>query len=37
MTRTIRNRQDGIIVKIVLNLTNKPKMVETELDSRIDV
>ena len=37
MTRTIKNRQDGISVKIVLNLINKLKMVETEFDSRIDV
>ena len=37
MTRTIKNRQDRIIVKIVLNLTNKLKMVKTEFDSRIDV
>ena len=37
MTRTIKNRQDGIGVKIVLDLTNKLKMVETEFDSRIDV
>ena len=31
MTRTIKNRQDGIRVKTVLNLTNKLKMVETDL------
>ena len=38
MTRTIKNGQDGIRVKIVLNLTNKLRMVETEFDSRrIDV
>ena len=37
MTRTIKNRQDGIRVKTVLNLINKIKMVETEFDSRIDV
>ena len=37
MTRTIKNRQDGISVKIVLNLINKLKMVETEFDSRIDI
>ena len=36
MTRTIENRQDGIRVKIVLNLINNLKMVETEFDSRID-
>ena len=36
MTRTIKNRQDGIRVKIVLNLINKLKMVETEFDSRLD-
>ena len=37
MTRTIKNLQDGIGVKVVLNLINKLKMVETEFDSRIDV
>ena len=37
MTRTIKNRQCVIRVKIVLNLINKLKMVETEFDSRIDV
>ena len=37
MTRTIKNREDGIRVKIVLNLINKLKMVETEFDSNIDV
>ena len=37
MTRTVKNRQDGIRVQIVLNLINKLKMVETEFDSRIDV
>ena len=37
MMRTIKNRQDGIRVKIVLNLTNKLKMVKTEFDSCIDV
>ena len=37
MTRTIKNRQNGIRVKIVLNFINKLKMVETEFDSRIDV
>ena len=36
MTRTIKNRQDRIRVKFVLNSTNKLKMVETEFDSRID-
>ena len=35
--RTIKNPQDGIRVKIVLELTNKLKMVEIETDSRIDV
>ena len=37
MTRTIKNRQDGIRVKIVLNLIKKLKMVEMEFDSLIDV
>ena len=37
MTRTIKNPQDGIRVKIVLNLINKLKMVETEFHSSIDV
>ena len=37
MTRTIKYRQDGFRVKLVLNLTNKLRMVETEFDSRIDV
>ena len=37
MTLTIKNRQDGIRVRIVLNLTNKLKKVETKFDSRIDV
>ena len=37
MMHTIKNRQDGIRVKIVLNIINKLKMVETEFDSRIDV
>ena len=37
MMRTIKNRLDRIRVKIVLNLTHKLKMVETEFDSRIDV
>ena len=31
--RTIRNPQDGIRVKTVLNLTNKLKMVEIKTDS----
>ena len=35
--RTIKNSQDGIRVKIVLQLTNNLKMVEIETDSRIDV
>ena len=37
MTCTIKNRQDGIRVKIVLNFINKLKMVKTEFDSRVDV
>ena len=37
MARTIKNRQDEIRAKIVLNLINKLKMVETEFDSRIGV
>ena len=37
MMHTIKNRQDRIRVKIVLNLTNKLKMVETKFDSRTDV
>ena len=36
-THSIKNRQDGIRVKIVLNLIKRLKMVETETDSRIDV
>ena len=36
-THSIKNRQDGIRVKIVLNLIKSLKMVETETDSRIDV
>ena len=35
--RTIKNPQDGIRVKIVLKLTNKLKMVETETYSRVDL
>ena len=34
MTRTIKNRQDGIRVKTVLNLTNKLKMVEYGFDQQ---
>ena len=34
---SIKNRQDGIRVEIVLNLIKRLKMVETETDSRIDV
>ena len=37
ITRTIKNHQDGIRVKIVLNLTKKLKMVKTEFDSRTDI
>ena len=37
MTRTIKNPQHGIREQMVLKLTNKPKMVEIETDSRIDV
>ena len=37
MTRTTKNPQVGIRVKIVLKLTNKLKMVEIETDSRSDV
>ena len=36
-THSIENRQDGIRVKIVLNLIKRLKMVETETDSHIDV
>ena len=36
MTRTIKSRQDGIRIKIVLNIINKLKMVETEFRSRIE-
>ena len=37
MTRAIKNHQDGIRVKIVLNFTKKLKTAETEFDRRIDV
>ena len=35
--RTIKNPQNGIRQQMVLELTNKLKMVEIETDSRIDV
>ena len=37
MTRTIKNRQDEIRAKLLLNFANKLKIVETEFNSRIDV
>ena len=37
MTRTIKNPQHGIRAQMVLKLTKKLKMVETETDSPIDV
>ena len=37
ISRTIKNRQNGIRVKIVLNLTKKLKMVTTEFDNRTDI
>ena len=36
MTRTIKSRQDGIRIKIVLNIINKLKMVETKFRSHIE-
>ena len=37
MTRSIKNPQDGISVKIVLKFTHKLKVVEIEIDRRTDV
>ena len=35
MMRTTKNSQNGIRVKIVLKLANKPKMVEIETDAAL--
>ena len=37
MTRTIKNPLHGIKAQIMLKLTNKLEMAETETDNRIDV